>query len=113
MKTALLVSLFLTVTARDIPTPDSILFVLFEHDPAAALRFCAERPALHAGKGAATASDVDLTCEEIIDATFHDALEMPAMRDLGPSMIGALEKSPARQYLAKPYAALYRRRTAK
>jgi hypothetical protein len=111
MKTMLLVSFLLTTKAMT--TPDTLLFLLFERDPAAALHFCAERPALHAAKGAAAASDVDLTCEEVIDGNFDAALHMPTMRDLGPSMIGALEKSPMRAHLAKPYAGLYRKLTSK
>lgn len=106
MKTVLLIS-FLLAT-KTMTSPDTLLFLLFERDPAAALRFCAERPALHAGKGEAAASDVDMTCEEIITATFHDAMQMPTMRELGPFMIRALEKSPVRSYLAKVYAARYR-----
>lgn len=108
MKALLLASVFLTT---EMTTPDTLLFLLFEKNPSAALRFCAERPALHAGKGEAAASDIDLTCEEVIDATFHDALHMPTMRELGPSMIRALEKSPIRWYLAKPYGDRYRKLT--
>lgn len=110
MNAVLLISFLLST--KEMTTPDTLLFLLFEREPAAALRFCAERPALHAGKGEAAASDIDITCEEVIDATLDDALRMPTMRKLGPSMIGALEKSPVRWYLAKPYAGLYRTRTA-
>jgi hypothetical protein len=106
MKTMLLVTFLLTKTMTD---PDTVLFCLFERDPAAALEFCAKRPALHAGKGAAAASDVDKTCEEIIDANFPAALHEPTRRELGPWMIGALEKSPVRAYLAADYATFYRK----
>lgn len=112
MKTALLVVLLQINTAKGIPTPDDLLFLLFERDPIAALRFCAERPALHAGKGESSASDVDRTCEEIIDANFPAALNDETIREVAPHMIGALANSPVRAYLSKPFAAHYRKRTS-
>ena len=51
MKSVLLVSFLLTTPAK-MPSPETLLRALTESDPPAALRFCAERPALHAGKGA-------------------------------------------------------------
>lgn len=110
MKTALLISFLLTTKMT---TPDTLLFLLFERDPVAALHFCAERPALHAGKGEAAASDIDLTCEEVISKNFDEALHMPAIRERGPDMIRALEKSPIRWYLAKSYASRYRAEIAR
>lgn len=107
MKTVLVLSLFLSGPAK-MPSPAELLADLKTRDEAAALQFCADRPALHAGKGESSASDMDVECENVIMLVYPRALHLPSLRELGPMFIRALEKSPFRWYLAKPYAERYR-----
>ena len=112
MKTALLVA-FLLTTPATMPSPRDLLWHLYETDPPTALRFCAERPALHAGKGEDAVDDIDSVCESTITKLFSEALNLPALLELGPSMIRALEKSPVRWFVARPYAERYRYQMSK
>ena len=64
-------------------------------------------------QGEAAASDVDRECDSVIRTNFHDALHLPTMRELGPSLIRALEKSPVIWYQAGPYANAYRKTLAR
>ena len=110
MSAAVLITFLLTTAATPakMPSPADLLEALSESDPPAALRFCAERPALHAAKGESAVDDVDAVCESTITKLFSEALKLPALRELGPFMIRALEKSPVRWFVAKPYAERYR-----
>lgn len=108
---------FLSLTvAPEVPemaTPAGLLLDLSVRDAPAALRFCAERPVPHTRRGEAAETDVDATCDIVIRMTFSDALHMPTLRELGPWMIRALEKSPTMWYEAAPYANAYRKTLAR
>ena len=88
--------------------PSEVLQNLMVSDPHAALRFCAERPALHARRGEAAASDMDRQCDWAIQENFHDALHPPTLEELGPILIRALQKSPKLYYLEESYTRRYR-----
>jgi hypothetical protein len=116
MSTLSIVAFLSVSVAADVPTmpaPADLLLDLAARDAHAALRFCAARPALSAGRGEPAATDVDLTCDIVIRMNFSDALHMPTMRVLGPSMIRALQKSPTLWYQAPAYENTYRKTLAR
>lgn len=98
-----------TAPPKKMPSPADVLFLRSGEDPHAALRFCADRPALHARQGEAAASDVDQMCDSVIRSNFHDALHPPTLEELGPILIRALQKSPTIYYMVEPYTNRYRR----
>lgn len=93
---------------KKMPSPSDVLGELLGSDPHAALRFCAERPALHARQGEAKASDIDRECDGVIRQNFHDALHPPTLQELGPYLIRALQKSATIYYLEESYTRRYR-----
>jgi hypothetical protein len=106
MKAVLVLSVLLSGPAK-MPSPADVLAELKNRDEAAALHFCAERPTPQVRRAEASASDIDVECENVITRLYPRALHLPMLRDLGPMYIRALEKSPFRWHLAKPYSERY------